>query len=143
MCFFARNSMTSEFKNSSRCYGCCCVVHNFNPPSTPVKTLRRSKGCPFKVREGKRNGHVKSLCPRKGHGKTKHSKNLRRSCRKGRLDHVIFLSVGLYSSVPSLGTPSMIQSHHPLVVSYITHEPLSQKSALHPRYLKLSRYRVF
>ena len=35
------------------------------PPSTPRKTLRRSKGCPFfKVREGKRNGHVKSLCPR-------------------------------------------------------------------------------
>ena len=89
------------------------------PPSTRGKTLRRSKGCPFfKVGEGKRNGHVKSLCPRKGHGKTKHSKNLRRSCRKGRLDD-ISISWPVFKFFLRLEHLRWFKVTIPLILSYL------------------------
>lgn len=105
MCFLPETAWRGNSKIQVVVMVVAVLFTTSNPPSTPRKTLRRSKGCPFfKVREGKRNGHVKSLCP-----------------RKGRLDDVIFLSVGLYSSVPSLGTPSMIQSHRPIEIIIFIH----------------------
>lgn len=119
------------------------------PPSTPRKTLRRSKGCPF-LRSGKASGTAtSSLCARG----TWENKTLEKSptfmserttwrCDIS-ISWPVFKCSFAWNTFDDSKSPSHWNYH---IYSYITHEPLSQKSAraLHPHPpVKFSRYRVF